>query len=897
MATYYIDPSGNDTTGTGAIGFPWKTLYKATSVVTTSGDIIHINAGTYLETQQVVLAAGVSIEGHSKTDTIIKSTVNTVYVEMINMRSPENTNGNQHITGIKIDGQYSTYALIRIGGRSNVSIHDCDFVNSQIMGVTFAVHNSDDNDPGFPTNYALNNSFYNNTMSNCGNWFASNGNGYGALQIGGQKDMLIYGNTIIQNNTCYNNGWPIKYWQGGYNVGCRIYNNYLQAAPQCFALGDLNWDFAIEMFNCTGMEIDHNTIVNGCVDFNNSSTTGFGLGGSFIVGPYAYSLWMHDNNVYMQTANTHVQTGVTLEFSVDQVIIENNTFDKFNIGVLYTPRPGYTISNVRVNNNLFTDMTLGEGSEGYFIDHRVYSGTNLTFNNLEYYNNTFIASATAPVLHGIVLPSTTSGGTLSNIKIKNNIINGSINAPIEVLEGSVAITNLDIQYNDIYGCGNSNLPSYTVAPGTGYTFANNVNVLPAFGGSNHSLVNTSPLIDAGVNVGLPFTGSAPNINWVETTAPAAPIVNAGADQLITLPSTPTLTGTVTPGSGATIVSTVWTQISGATCTITTPTSTTTTITGLTNNSVFRLTATDDFSAVVYDEIILIVANPGGCPTLDPTHAGSGSTLTGGNLTVALNNCTVLATMPMVGKKYFEVTVNSSPYFTTFGVANTNVDLTHLTGNDAYGWALYVNNFGSPSQDSFHNGAGGHINSNPLNIGDIIGIAYDSTTGTMIAYRNNVLIGTVFTGITGTVFPAVGSSTYNSTSLTLNFGATTFAYTPPTGYSSLCGSGGGNIPPVSNAGIDQVITLPTSSITFAGSGSDSDGTVASHTWSQVSGPNTATITTPSSYTSTATGLIAGTYVFRLTVVDNLSVPTTDDMTVTVNNISGTTFIKRRITILP
>ena len=42
--TYYVSASGNDATGTGAIGSPWKTLFKATSVVRTPGDIIFVVA-------------------------------------------------------------------------------------------------------------------------------------------------------------------------------------------------------------------------------------------------------------------------------------------------------------------------------------------------------------------------------------------------------------------------------------------------------------------------------------------------------------------------------------------------------------------------------------------------------------------------------------------------------------------------------------------------------------------------------------------------------------------------------------------------------------------------------------------------------------------------------------
>lgn len=91
----------------------------------------------------------------------------------------------------------------------------------------------------------------------------------------------------------------------------------------------------------------------------------------------------------------------------------------------------------------------------------------------------------------------------------------------------------------------------------------------------------------------------------------------------------------------------------------------------------------------------------------------------------------------------------------------------------------------------------------------------------------------------------------------------------------------NVIPTVGAGVDQTITLPTSSITFAGTASDADGTIASTVWSQLSGPATATITTPSSLTSTVTGLVAGTYVFILTATDNHGAVNSDTMTVTVN----------------
>jgi hypothetical protein len=92
----------------------------------------------------------------------------------------------------------------------------------------------------------------------------------------------------------------------------------------------------------------------------------------------------------------------------------------------------------------------------------------------------------------------------------------------------------------------------------------------------------------------------------------------------------------------------------------------------------------------------------------------------------------------------------------------------------------------------------------------------------------------------------------------------------------------NVPPVVNAGPDQVITLPTSSATFAGTASDADGSISSHTWSFSFGPTTPTITTPSSYTSTVTGMtVAGTYRFILSATDNSAATVTDTMQILVN----------------
>ena len=60
---YWIAIDGSDDTGDGHYTTPWKTLAYACTQATTSGDVIHVKAGTFTETAQSVLAAGVSIVG------------------------------------------------------------------------------------------------------------------------------------------------------------------------------------------------------------------------------------------------------------------------------------------------------------------------------------------------------------------------------------------------------------------------------------------------------------------------------------------------------------------------------------------------------------------------------------------------------------------------------------------------------------------------------------------------------------------------------------------------------------------------------------------------------------------------------------------------------------------
>ncbi|MFY1828058.1 PKD domain-containing protein [Myxococcus fulvus] len=86
------------------------------------------------------------------------------------------------------------------------------------------------------------------------------------------------------------------------------------------------------------------------------------------------------------------------------------------------------------------------------------------------------------------------------------------------------------------------------------------------------------------------------------------------------------------------------------------------------------------------------------------------------------------------------------------------------------------------------------------------------------------------------------------------------------YGTLAGTTA-NVPPTASAGLDQTLILPTSSATLTGTANDSDGTVVSQQWTQVSGPNTATLTGATTLSATASGLVTGLYEFELSVTDD------------------------------
>ncbi len=94
---------------------------------------------------------------------------------------------------------------------------------------------------------------------------------------------------------------------------------------------------------------------------------------------------------------------------------------------------------------------------------------------------------------------------------------------------------------------------------------------------------------------------------------------------------------------------------------------------------------------------------------------------------------------------------------------------------------------------------------------------------------------------------------------------------------------GNKQPIANAGPDQLITLPTDSVSLDGSASsDPDGRISSYLWTKISGPASFAFTQANASITKVKALVKGVYSIELKVTDNGGLSARDTIQITVND---------------
>lgn len=144
-----------------------------------------------------------------------------------------------------------------------------------------------------------------------------------------------------------------------------------------------------------------------------------------------------------------------------------------------------------------------------------------------------------------------------------------------------------------------------------------------------------------------------------------------------------------------------------------------------------------------------------------------------------------------GLIYCEMTCNSGTH-PCFGVANHSANRTSLSiGQDVNGWS-YISDAGTPFK--VHNNVFTSYGSS-YTAGDTVGCALDMING-FVYWRDKTgawinagdptsgASGTnaAYGGLIGTLYFTVGSYNGNAGNVTINTGAISFTFTPPTGYS-------------------------------------------------------------------------------------------------------------------
>ena len=172
---------------------------------------------------------------------------------------------------------------------------------------------------------------------------------------------------------------------------------------------------------------------------------------------------------------------------------------------------------------------------------------------------------------------------------------------------------------------------------------------------------------------------------------------------------------------------------------------------------------------------------GNYATANPLDTNSALLFANGNLDLSNSSgtgvsCRSTFQMPS-GKWYWEFTVTNSGTYVGAGIGTNSATTASYVGDSSVSYG-YLSHTGNKYNSGAATSYGATFTTN-----DVIGISFDADAGTLVFYKNGVSQGTAFSSLTGGIYLPMFSC--RSGSISVNFGQRPFAYTPPSGFLSLC----------------------------------------------------------------------------------------------------------------
>jgi hypothetical protein len=547
--TYYVSPSGSDSTGTGTSASPWKTLaYAAAQVPAGQGNIIHLKAGTYNETQPTLLGLATNIEGEGESTTILKSSGVTIdpsvdqnsgefplwpdgsMIQLVSAPyspgkyygSPSEMlpaqNGNQTLSGFTIDGLNSLKAGVWVMSRNNVTMHHVTVKDTKQTGAVFAKSDMWWYEALPDGKWMQNTNIYNCTFQSCGTKQRGN------LSLAGLDGANIYNITVNDMD----GGYGIKFMYVGHYRNVKIHDCNIRVSEydpewgECISIELWNFSTGNEVYN-----IDCNTWLSMV---NHGQITAYEPSGTEI------------NNLKIRNVKMIDQDGSSgkeaIECALSGVEISDCYIQDKGFGIAVWNGAGQTLKkNYSFHNNIFANVSRTPGfgfgkSAAVFVPDPA--------QNMKIYNNVFDTMGNGLNMDGV-----------NGADVKNNVFMNTLGADVE--NGSSITFKNNLKYHTDSQKGNFIVGSITV---------DSTNILgnPGFKNTGsrwdtyyQPASSTSLVVNKGVNVGLPYVGSAPDIGRFEyggvTATPTptpTPTPTQGPTATPTQTPTPTPTTTPTP---------------------------------------------------------------------------------------------------------------------------------------------------------------------------------------------------------------------------------------------------------------------------------------------------------------------------------------------------------------